>query len=161
MNYKFIIQGRPITKKNSQIRTKTGVIQSKQYREYESMAIPQLVAQKGKQGLKTPIACPVIMTCRYKMPNKQGYPDLMGLIQASADILEKAGVLENDRLVSIIETSFIDGMNKFNPCAEITIAEITDTNWIQYRQDPYCIKKMENGEYEYLKEKREKPDVFI
>lgn len=161
MNYKFIIKGRPITKKNSQIRTKTGVIQSKQYREYESIAIPELVAQKSKQGLKKPLACPVIMSCKYHMPNKQGYPDLMGLIQATADILEKAGVLENDRLVSIIENSFIDQISKENPRAEIKISEITDTSWIQYYQDPYCSKKMQNGEYEYLKEKREKLDVFI
>lgn len=155
MNYKFIIQGRPMTKKNSQIRTKTGVIQSKQYREYECIAIPQLRAQKGKQGLKTPIACPVNMSCYYHMPNKQGYPDVMGLLQATADILEKAGIVENDRLISIISSCYIGRIDKENPCVEISISEITDTNWYQFYQDPFCIKKMKNGEYEYLKEMRD------
>lgn len=154
MNYIFTISGRPITKKNSQIRTKTGVIQSKQYREYESIAVLQLRAQKSKWRLKAPIACPVTMSCYYHMPNKRGYPDVIGLLQATADILEKAGVVEDDRLISIVGNCYIGRIDKENPCVEISISEITDTNWYQYYQDPFCIKKMGNGEYEYLKEMR-------
>lgn len=48
MNYKFIIQGRPMTKKNSMTKTRYGLIQSKQYRDYEKMALCQLMTQKPR-----------------------------------------------------------------------------------------------------------------
>lgn len=41
MVYKFTIDGRPMTKKNSMTKTRYGLIQSKQYRDYEKMALGQ------------------------------------------------------------------------------------------------------------------------
>ena len=81
MNYKFIIQGRPMTKKNSMTKTRYGLIQSKQYRDYEKMALCQLMVQKPR-SFRT-IACAVWMNVEYYMPNRKGWPDLFGLVQAS------------------------------------------------------------------------------
>jgi len=39
MIYRFTIDGRPVTKKNSMQKTRRGLIQSKQYRQYEEAAI--------------------------------------------------------------------------------------------------------------------------
>ena len=146
MIYSYTIKGRPITKKNSQQRTSHGLIQSKQYRLYEKSAIWQLKAQDMPPE---PITRPVILKVKYYMPNRQGWPDLLGLLQATADILEKAGILADDRLIYHIDDgSAIWGIDKDKPRAEIKISEITDFRHPAYHLDPWIAKKLENNEYE-------------
>lgn len=48
----------------------------------------------------------------------------MGLLQATSDILEKAGILENDRLIADYDGSRIVGLDKQNPRAEIEILRV-------------------------------------
>ena len=149
MSYTYTIKGRPVTKKNSQIRTKYGVIQSKAYREYESTALLQLQAQKGKQGPHKPIDRPCMVTFMYYLPNRQWWPDLLGLMQATADILQKARIWEDDRLLYHIDgRSCIDGIDPDNPRAEITIREITDFKYPAYHLDPWIKKRLDAGMYE-------------
>ena len=141
----YCIEGRPITKKNGMIKTKNGVIQSVAYRKYEPDAIWQLIGQRRPPS---PITRPVELCVFYYMEDKAGWPDFIGLLQATADILEKAGILENDRLiVQISSQSGICGI-KVNPRTIIQVREITDRDSIAYQLDPYIVKKVEAGEYD-------------
>jgi Holliday junction resolvase RusA-like endonuclease len=122
----IILPGRPITKKNSQQiiynrRTKKRqVIQSEYYRNYEEACLWYL----KKYRVKYP--GPVQVTARYWMPNRRSWPDLLGLEQATADILEAAGVIKNDRDIVSWDGSRIIGVDKKNPRTEITIREISE-----------------------------------
>jgi Holliday junction resolvase RusA-like endonuclease len=55
------------------------------------------------------------------MPDNRSKPDLNNLGAATADILEKAGIIENDRLIVSWDGSRIMGIDRENPRAEITI----------------------------------------
>lgn len=118
----IVIKGRPITKKNHQqviTNPKTGqlmVVQSQAYQNYEEQCLWLLA---GYDGLR--FDGKVHVTCRYWMPNRRGWPDLIGLMQATWDILEKTGVIRNDRDIVNSDGSRIEGIDKENPRAEITI----------------------------------------
>jgi Holliday junction resolvase RusA-like endonuclease len=120
------LPGRPITKKNSQQivmnrRTKRRqVIQSEYYRAYEEACLWRLKKYRVKY------TGPVQVTARYWMPNRRSWPDLMGLLQATADILEAAGIIENDRDIVSLDGSEIVGVDKENPRAEIEIREVSE-----------------------------------
>ena len=120
----IVLPGRPITKKNSQQiiynrRTKKRqVIQSEYYQNYETACLWYL----KKYRVKYP--GPVQVTARYWMPNRRSWPDLMGLLQATCDILESAGIIKNDRNVVSLDGSRIMGVDKKNPRAEIEIKEV-------------------------------------
>ena len=122
----IILPGRPITKKNSQQivmnrRTKRRqVIQSEYYRAYEETCLWHLKKYRVKH------TGPVWVTARYWMPNRRSWPDLMGLLQATADILEAAGIIENDRGIVSLDGSEIVGVDKENPRAEIEIREVSE-----------------------------------
>lgn len=133
--YTFTITGRPITKKNSMRRTKNSLMQSRQYAAYEESALWQLKVRHKENT----IDCPVIMTALYYMPNRKSWPDLIGLLQATCDILEKAAILANDRLVVGFGDSRIAGIDKQNPHVDIGI-EIVPTDGIAYTLDPYVLK---------------------
>lgn len=118
----LILAGRPITKKNSQkiiTNMKTGrpmVIPSEQYRQFESDCLKQITGQFKKK-----IARSVMVHALYYMPNRVSWPDLTGLMESTADILQKAEVLENDRHITSWGRSRIVGIDKINPRTEIYI----------------------------------------
>ena len=147
---KYTIKGRPITKKNSMQRTKHGLIQSKQYREYEESALWQLKPHRPSK----PIDCAVCMSARYYMPDRRGWPDLFGLIQATADILEKAGIVEDDGFIADVDGSMIAGIDKENPRVEITLGEITDLDFPAYWLHTMLVKRVASGQFERFKEMR-------
>lgn len=124
MVYKFTIDGRPMTKKNSMTKTRYGLIQSKQYRDYEKMALCQLMTQKPR-GFRA-IDCAARMNVEYYMPNRKGWPDLFGLVQATADILEKAGIVEDDGYIADVAYSCIAGVDPVWPRAEIKVIPLPD-----------------------------------
>ena len=139
MTYQFVIHGRPMTKKNSLQKTRYGLVQGKAYREYAKDALWQLKAQR--RPIK-PIGCAVTMTARYYMPNRKGWPDLFGLLQATADILEKAGVLEDDGFVATVGNSRIEGVSDW-PRVEVTVTELPPTfvlNKLHPKLRKRCIK---------------------
>jgi Holliday junction resolvase RusA-like endonuclease len=70
------------------------------------------------------------------LPDKAHFPDLVGLLQATSDILEKAGILENDRLIADYDGSCIAGLDKLKPRAEIVI-KVANIESV----DPYVQKK--------------------
>lgn len=124
MVYKFIVDGRPVTKKNSMTKTRYGLIQSKQYRDYEKAALCQLMTQKPR-GFRA-IDCAARMNVEYYMPNRKGWPDLFGLVQATADILEKAGIVEDDGYIADVAYSCIAGVDQEWPRAEIKVIPMPD-----------------------------------
>lgn len=93
--YSYIIEGRPITKKNSQRIVHHGgrptIIQSKQYVQYEKKSILQL----RKNRPEKPIDYPVSVSCLYYMPTRRRV-DLLNLLAATHDILVKAEILKDD-----------------------------------------------------------------
>ena len=128
MKVEITIPGRPITKKNSQVvvqaKTKEGKtyhrpIPSRQYQNYETECLWRLKTYRGPT-----FDGPVRVTCRYWLPNRRGWPDLMGLYQATADILEKARIIKNDRDIVSMDGSKIMGVDSENPRVEIVIKEV-------------------------------------
>jgi Holliday junction resolvase RusA-like endonuclease len=118
MEARLIIPGQPATKKNSQmarcVNGKPVVLQSKAYRTYEKMAFKALLACPRAE-----FAGPVVVTVHYWLKDKRR-PDLNNLMAATADILEKAGVISDDREIVSWDGSRIMGTSP-NPRAEITI----------------------------------------
>lgn len=115
---RIIIPGGPATKKNSQVircyNGKPVVIQSKSYRTYEKAALKAL---QPYQNLK--FSGPVEVTALYWLKDNRR-PDLNNLMAATADILEKAGIVKNDRDIISWDGSRIMGTSP-NPRAEIVI----------------------------------------
>lgn len=117
----IVFKGRPITKKNhGQIvkrGNKLGYIQSEAYRSYEDACLWQLA------GKKMHISGIVVVECKYYLPNKRSWPDLIGLLQATSDILAKASVIDDDKWICSYGESCIAGIDKDNPRVEIRIMD--------------------------------------
>lgn len=115
------LKGRPATKKNSgRIISRNGkpiIIPSETYINYEESCLWQLT------GKKFYISGIVVVECKYYLPNKRSWPDLIGLLQATSDILTKAGVIDDDKWICSYGESCIAGIDKENPRAEIRIMD--------------------------------------
>ena len=115
------LKGRPATKKNSgRIVFKNGkriIIPSEVYENYEDACLWQLA------GKKLHISGIVVVECKYYLPNKRSWPDLIGLLQATSDILTKAKVIDDDKWICSYGDSCIAGIDKDNPRAEIRIMD--------------------------------------
>jgi len=122
---KLTLYGDPRTKKNSAriLRTRSGapfVAPSKAYGDYETDCLRQIKKPHG------PISARVNLRCVYYMPTRRRV-DLVNLIEATCDILVKAGVLEDDhcRIVAGHDGSRVS-YDKQNPRAEIWIEEMEE-----------------------------------
>ena len=126
--YTFTIPGRPITKKNSQriFRTRGRknrpfIVQSSAYNSFERNAVKELLPQRPEY----PIEKKVDVCVKYYMPNRVSWPDLIGLLQATSDILEKAEIITNDKNIKHYgfrnNHSEIAGVDKHNPRTEIRL----------------------------------------
>lgn len=115
------LKGRPATKKNSgRIISRNGkpiIIPSEAYKNYEDACFWQLA------GKKLHISGIVVVECKYYLPNKRSWPDLIGLLQATSDILTKAGVIDDDKWICSYSESCIAGIDKDNPRVEIRIMD--------------------------------------
>lgn len=120
---KIVILGQPRTKKNSsQIAFKGNkrvILPSKAFKEYEKVALMQLGRVQVVHG-------PVSVLCRYYLQNRAHWPDLVGLLQATSDILQAAGVIDDDKYIVNYDGSKIAGIDKDRPRAEITIQPINE-----------------------------------
>lgn len=121
------IYGRPTTKKNSSRVVMRGrypkVLPSKYYKDYERDAHIQLMQ------VKATFNGPVAVKCVYYMPDRRSSPDLVGLLQATSDILESAGVISNDKYIINYDGSCIAGVDKDNPRVEIDIRATESEFW--------------------------------
>lgn len=115
---KLIILGQPITKKNSMRVYGRRVLQSKAYCEYEEESLWKIKQQRPeKMGNKW-----VNLEARYYLKNRRR-PDLIGLLQATSDILEKSEVIDNDKYIVSYDGSRIVEFSDKNPRVEITLTE--------------------------------------
>lgn len=100
------------------------LVQSKTFLDYEEDAINQLEEIKEKQKIKKPINKPVNIKCIYYRGDKRRC-DLLNLLNATADILVNAGIIEDDNYNILVSA---DGSRVFydkeNPRTEIEIKEV-------------------------------------
>lgn len=119
----IVIQGQPRTKKNSSRIAFRGnkrvLLPSKAFQAYEKVALMQLARVQAVHG-------PVSVLCRYYLQNRKSWPDLVGLLQATSDILQAAGVIDDDKYIVNYDGSMIAGIDKDRPRAEITIQPINE-----------------------------------
>lgn len=134
---KLVIVGRPITKKNSQmiVVTKRGqkfLIPGKLYSDYEREACRSIRDQMNRcNGDFKTIEGDVHVQALYWMPNRRGWPDLLGVEESTADILEaknkrlkekeRIRIIDNDRNIISWDGSRIMGVDPENPRVEITV----------------------------------------
>ncbi len=95
----YIIRGAPRTKKTSNRVVRAGaftkVLPSAAYVSYERAAVPQLRAQHcGMPVYREPVHV------RATFYREKNLGDWTGYAQALGDILEAAGIVENDRLIA-------------------------------------------------------------
>lgn len=119
------LYGDPHTKKNSAqiLRTRSGapfVAPSKAYGDYETDCLRQI------KKPRSPISARVNVRCVYYMKTARRV-DLVNLLEATCDILVKAGVLEDDhcRIVAGHDGSRVE-YDKQNPRVEIWFEEMED-----------------------------------
>lgn len=119
-----VLKGAPRTKKNSQqiFRSRSGkpfVAPSKEFLIYQEKCLWQIKTPQK------PISEAVNVKCVYYMPNRRRV-DLVNLIEATCDILVKAGVLADDcaAIVASHDGSRVR-LDRENPRVEIEIEEVT------------------------------------
>jgi Holliday junction resolvase RusA-like endonuclease len=126
---KLTLYGNPVTKKNSQRIlykfTKFGrktpfIAPSKAYVDYETDCLRQIKKPHSPISVRVNVRCVYYMATRRKV-------DLANLIEATCDILVKAGVLadDNSRIVAAHDGSRVD-YDKQNPRVEIWIEEMEE-----------------------------------
>ena len=121
---KLVLQGEPRTKKISQLIIMTGnfpkLLPSKAYTEYETACIWQIPG-----NARVHLDNSINLKCVYYMQTRRKV-DLANLLEATCDILVKAGVIadDNSRIVASHDGSRVD-YDKENPRVEITIGEHT------------------------------------
>lgn len=126
---KFSIPLNPVTKKNSNVRTKNGgIIASKAYRHYEKAAV-LLIPHWAKKRIscKVNIQATYYLKTDYYAPDRKARIDLTNLHNALCDTLVAAGVLADDNCTIVYS---MDGSrvrhDKKNPRTEVTITEVTE-----------------------------------
>jgi Holliday junction resolvase RusA-like endonuclease len=124
---RLVIPGQPITKKNSQvircINGKPVVLQSKAYRAYEKAALEVLRAYQGER-----FSGPVEVTVHYWLKDNRR-PDLNNLMAATADILQRGGIVKDDKNIVSWDHSRIAMETSSNPRVEITIRPLESKLW--------------------------------
>lgn len=96
--------------------SKRSYIPSEAYLNYEESCLWQLAGKKiNMPGV-------VVVECVYYMPDKKSFPDLIGLLQATSDILTKARVIDDDKWICSYGDSRIAGYDKTSPRVEIRIS---------------------------------------
>lgn len=124
---KFTIPLNPVTKKNSNITTKSGAqIASKAYRQYEKDAV-RLIPGWAKKRINTPVNVKAVYYTKidYYAPGRKAKIDIQNLHNAVADTLVAAGVLEDDncRIIYSMDGSCVKH-DKLCPRTEIEITEV-------------------------------------
>ena len=158
--YSFIIYGHPATKKNSSVlvQGQARLLPSKAYREYEKLFRQQL--------MRLPQPLPhfqtgVYVLAKYWLKDKAHWPDITGLMQATADLMSDEykviygkrqlihrWLLSDDRIIKKWGESRIAGVDRNNPRVEVTITPL-DVD-IDQECDPYIIKVLKEEQQQSL-----------
>lgn len=124
---KFTIPLSPVTKKNSNITTKSGAqIASKAYRQYERDAV-RLIPPHARKRINRPVNVKAVYYTKidYYAEGRKAKIDLQNLHNALADTLVAAGVVEDDncRIIYSMDGSCVKH-DKGNPRTEVEITEV-------------------------------------
>ena len=145
----LVIPQRPATKKTHQRIVRRGgfnrILPSLQYEEYESHCETFCRAAWQSKG-ETPMDFGVSIALRAFMPNWAGMPDHCGILQSLGDIIEKYGVVANDKFIQWVgadEHWF--SIDKENPRVEL---------WIYRCRHPYETFRAEQENEELRKRAR-------
>lgn len=153
--FAFVLYGNPVTKKNSPVMVKgrSVLLPSEAYRKYESSCRKALQVLKVQEKLRH-FSMGVSMCCIYHLENKAHYPDLLGLLQATADIISDEyktinykktlytkWVLSDDRIIKNFDGSKIAEVNSLQPRVVVIITPLSTT--IDTETDPYIIKQLQ------------------
>ena len=152
--FSVVIPGQPATKKNSAmvVRNHAQILPSAAYRAYERHCREMLMAL----GRLPHYTLPVRLTCRYYLKDRAHWPDLVGLMQATADIISderrKIGgrmvttrewLLSDDRIITSWDGTEIAGIDKARPRVEIVITPLPADAAL----DPYVARQIKQGRY--------------
>lgn len=151
----FIIDGQPATKKNHGIiaRGHAAVLPSKTYKKYAKSFRQQMlykITPSRYQHFETGVQ----VTAHYYLQNRAHYPDLVGLMQATADIISdeyvtinhkrvlvRRWLLSDDRIIKSWDGTKIAGIDKDRPRVELTITKLeTD---LATEMDPQIVRILE------------------
>lgn len=150
--FSIIILGQPATKKNSAmvVRNHAHILPSAVYRAYERHCREVLMAL----GRLPHYTLPVRLTCRYYLKDRAHWPDLVGLMQATADIISderrkiggkmvtvKEWLLSDDRIITSWDGTVIAGIDKARPRVEIVIMPLE----VGEALDPYVARQIKQG----------------
>ena len=150
--FSVIIPGQPATKKNSAtvVRNHAHILPSAAYRAYELHCRETLMTL----GRLPHYTLPVRLTCRYYLKDRAHWPDLVGLMQATADIISderrKIGgkmvttrewLLSDDRIITSWDGTVIAGIDKARPRVEIVIMPLEVGEVL----DPYVARQIKQG----------------
>lgn len=150
--FSVIIPGQPATKKNSAmvVRNHAHILPSAAYRAYERHCRETLAAL----GRLPHYTLPVRLTCRYYLKDRAHWPDLVGLMQATADIISderrriggrmvtvKEWLLSDDRIIKSWDGTEIAGIDKARPRVEIAITPLE----VDVALDPYVARQIKQG----------------
>lgn len=97
---------------------------------------------------------PVQLTCRYYLKDRAHWPDLVGLMQATADIISderkriggrmvtvKEWLLSDDRIIARWDGTEIAGIDRARPRVEIVITPLP----VDEAMDPYVERQIKQG----------------
>lgn len=152
--FEFTIVGQPATKKNSSRKFGKKVFPSEAYTKYESKFHRQLMDME--KMIEIPhFCCPIHMVCKYYLKDRAHWPDLLGLEQATADIISdkykkidkkrqlvRKWILADDRIIKSWDGSSIAGIDKDNPRVEIKIIPLPLT---EDELDPYLKNRLQDA----------------
>ena len=136
----IIIPGQPATKKNSGRIIRVGnfprIVPSAAYMKYEKHVREQINLLRYQHKIPH-YTMPVNLCCRYWLQSYAHWPDLMGLLQATADIISDEmkiiggrktvacqWLLADDCIVRSTNGSQIMGVDKYNPRAEVVVTPL-------------------------------------
>jgi len=123
---KLVIQGAPVTKSNSQ-RIWRGpggrprVVQSAAYVAWEKSALEQLACLPPSPATNIPVSLRAI----FYRAKRIG--DLGNLLKALCDVIERAGIVENDRLIVSFDGSRL-AWDKVRPRVEFELAVFSEAS---------------------------------
>lgn len=158
----IIIPGQPATKKNSatMVRNHACLLPSPAYRKYEKEVREKINLLRYQQRLPY-YTMPVQMTCKYWLQDRAHWPDLVGLMQATADILsderKKVGgkmvtvckwLLSDDRIIKRWDGTEIAGIDRARPRVEIVITPLEVAP--EAALDPYIIRQIKQQQAQSL-----------
>lgn len=111
------LTGRVRSKKNSKqiARTRSGrsfLMSSDAFKTWEASAAAEMFIQKRKlenEGVVFPIDGKLRLVITFEMEGRKHEPDLSNLLEGPQDLLQKLGIIENDkRIIEIEAKKFMD-----------------------------------------------------